>query len=124
MSDVTQVLSPEHEDEVVVVPSKAVRLADMIESLVEEIHAAPLDDEARSRFLCMYHSTLVEVGSTLSDALLEELNRVQTSVDDAATFDELRVAMTQLEGWLHGLLIGVLTGSTKFMLPDEDGDQP
>jgi len=124
MSDQTQVLCPEGDDEVVVVPSKAVRLADMIESLVEEIHAAPLGDEARERFLCMYHSTLIEVGSTLSDALLEELNRIQTSVDDVATFDELRVAMTQLEGWLHGLLIGVLAGSTKFLLPDEDAVQP
>lgn len=107
------------DSELVVAPGKALRLADMIDALVHEIHAAPLDDEARSRFLYLYQSTLVEVGSTLSDALLEELARVQTTtVDECATCDELRVAMTQLEGWLHGVLLGVLTGSTSFALPE------
>ena len=105
--------------ELVVAPGKALRLADMIEALVAEIHAAPLDEQARDRFLHMYHSTLVEVGSTLSNALLEELARVQTrTIDTQATCDELRIAMTQLEGWLHGVLLGVLTGSTSFVLED------
>lgn len=107
--------------ELVVAPGKALRLADMIDALVQEIHAAPLDDEARARFLHLYQSTLIEVGSTLSDALLDELARFQTStVGDCASCDELRVAMTQLEGWLHGVLLGVLTGSTSFTLPGED----
>lgn len=109
------------DDELVVAPGKALRLADMIDALVQEIHAAPLDDEARARFLYLYQSTLIEVGSTLSDVLLDELARFQTSsVDDCASCDELRVAMTQLEGWLHGVLLGVLTGSTSFSLPQED----
>lgn len=118
-----EVLAPSAEEsEIVVIPAKAVRLADMIENLVQELHAAPLDDNARSRFLVMYHSTLIEVGSTLSDALLDELDRIQTNRLDAdATFDEVRIAMTQLEGWLHGLLIGVLTGRTRFMLPEVAG---
>lgn len=120
------VVPPEAADadgELVVAPGKALRLADMIDSLVQEIHAAPLDAEARARFLRLYQSTLIEVGSTLSDALLDELARVQTAtVDDCATCDELRVAMTQLEGWLHGVLLGVLTGSTSFTLPHETED--
>jgi hypothetical protein len=107
--------------EVVVAPGKALRLADMIDALVQEIHAAPLDEIARARFLELYQSTLVEVGSTLSDELLEELARMQTaSINDGATFDELRVAMTQLEGWLHGVLLGVLTGSTSFTIRDDE----
>lgn len=105
--------------EVVVAPGKALRLADMIETLVQEVHAAPIDDEARTRFLRLYRATLVEVGSTLSDALLTELARVQTAtIDDCSTCDELRVAMTQLQGWLHGVILGVLTGSTTFELLD------
>ena len=112
-----------NDEELVVAPGKALRLADMIEALVEEVHAAPLDDEARARFLHLYHCTLIEVGSTLSDALLEELARVQTRVvGDQCTFDELRVAMTQLEGWLQGVLIGVLTGSTSFALQISGSD--
>ena len=113
------------EIELVVAPGKALRLADMIDALVKEIHSAPLDEEARTRFLRLYQSTLIEVGSTLSDALLTELARVQTqTIDEFATCDELRVAMTQLEGWLHGVILGVLTGSTSFALEqiEPDGD--
>lgn len=106
------------EAELVVAPAKALRLADMIDSLLREVRAAPLDEVARVRFLRLYQSTLVEVGSTLSDALLTELARIQTAtIDDGASFDELRVAMTQLEGWLHGVILGVLTGATLVEIP-------
>jgi len=108
-------------DEIVVAPSKAVRLADMIDALVDELHAASIDDEARARFLMLYRATLVEVGSTLSDALLIELARMQTvAVNDCASCDELRVAMTQLAGWLHGVILGVLTGTTLCELADAE----
>jgi len=109
------------EVEVVVAPGKAVRLADMIDTMVAELHTAALDEDARTRFLTLYRATLVEVGSTLSDALLTELARVQTvSVDECASCDELRVAMTQLAGWLHGVILGVLTGTTSFDLPEAE----
>jgi hypothetical protein len=107
------------EAEMVVAPGKALRLADMIDALVTELHEAPIDEEARVRFLALYHATLVEVGSTLSDALLEELARLQTmNVGEGASCDELRLALTQVEGWLHGVILGVLTGCTQFALPD------
>ena len=106
------------DNEMVVAPGKALRLADMIDVLVKEIHEAPIDEEARIRFLGLYHATLVEVGSTLSDALLEELARLQTAnMDEWASCDELRLAMTQIEGWLHGVILGVLTGRTLIALP-------
>ena len=109
------------EVEIVVAPGKALRLADMIDKMVEELHSSPLDEKARARFLLLYRATLVEVGSTLSDALLTELARMQTmSVDEGATFDELRVAMTQLAGWLHGVILGVLTGTTLFDLAEPE----
>ena len=107
-------------DELVVAPGKALRLADMIDTLVKEIHVAPIDEEARIRFIHLYHATLVEVGSTLSDTLLDELARLQTAnVNERATCDELRLAMTQMEGWLHGVLLGVLTGRTSLALPPD-----
>jgi len=107
-------------DELVVAPGKALRLADMIDTLVKEIHEAPIDEEARVRFIQLYHATLVEVGSTLSDTLLDELARLQTAnVNEAATCDELRLAMTQVEGWLHGVLLGVLTGRTSIAVPSD-----
>lgn len=111
------------DDEMVVAPGKALRLADMIDTLVREIHEAPLDEDARLRFLRLYHATLVEVGSTLSDALLDELARLQTAnVTDAASCDELRLAMCQVEGWLHGVILGVLTGRTLFALEQGRAD--
>ena len=51
--------------EMAVAPGKALWLADMIDALLKEIDAAPIDEEARVRFLGLYHATLVEVGSTL-----------------------------------------------------------
>ena len=109
--------------EVLVHPSKFLRLADMIDRLVFELHAAPIDDAARERLLAMYRSTLVEVGSTLSDALLDELGRLQTAgLDAKASIDEARVAMTQLEGWLHGVIEGMISGALSFSLPLEKGE--
>ena len=123
MTEIVQIDAAD--DEIVVAPGKAVRLADMIDALVDELHTAAIDDEARARFLMLYRAALVEVGSTLSDALLTELARVQTvSVTDCASCDELRVAMTQLAGWLagwlHGVILGVLTGTTLFDLVDAE----
>jgi len=101
--------------EVLVAPGKAMRLADMIDTMVHEVHAAPIDDAARVRLLSLYRAILVEVGSTLSDALLEELARLQTvTTDPSCSIDEVRVAMAQLEGWLHGLIEGMVTGALAF----------
>jgi hypothetical protein len=110
--------------ELVVAPGKALRLADMIDTLVKEIREAPIDEDARVRFFELYHATLIEIGSTLSDTLLDELARLQTAnVTDRASCDELRLAMTQVEGWLNGVIIGVMTGRTSFALrlTDEAG---
>ena len=109
--------------DLVMAPGRALQLTDMIDALVRESRAAPLDGAARIRFLTLYQATLIEVASTLSDALLDELWRVQTrGLSDTATFDELRVAMTRLEGWLHDALLGVLTDSTPFALKELEQD--
>jgi hypothetical protein len=124
-SDVTEDTGDAESTEVVVAPAKALRLADMIDTLVKEIHQAPIDEEARVRFIGLYHATLIEVGSTLSDKLLEELARLQTmNITEASSCDELRLAMTQVEGWLQGVILGVLTGRTMFedLSPSNEAD--
>jgi len=111
------------ETERVVAPVKALRLTDMIDALVREGRAEPLDGVARTHLLTLYQATLIEVGSILSDALLDELWRMQTrGLSDAATFDELRVAMTQLEDSLQGVLRGVLAGTTSVDVEESEQD--
>jgi len=113
----------EMHNEILVAPGKAMRLADMIDTMVRELHAAPIDDAARIRLLSAYRSVLVEVGSTLSDALLDELARLQTaSLDPSCSIDEARVAMAQLEGWLHGLIEAMVTGVLAVNVADSVAD--
>ncbi len=117
---------PDHRPaEVVASPAKAVRLAGAIDALVAEVHAAPLDEAARVRLLRAYHAALVEVGSTVSDALLEELRRLGlTDLDPQSSLALARVAVSQLDGWLHGVLEGMFTGALSFdlALPQQPGD--
>ena len=51
--------------------------------------------------------TLVEVGSAVPDALLDELGRLVQPADAArATDAELRVLWAQMLGWISGALLG------------------
>lgn len=92
--------------EVVISPVKAMRLADMVDAIVEELHAKPLDGATRARVRLLYRDALVEVGSTLSDPLLEELARLHPGCE-AESDDELRIDIVLLSGWLHGLRFGL-----------------
>lgn len=88
--------------ELVMAPVKAMRLADMVDAIVAELHASPLDGATRARVRLLYRDALVEVGSTLSDPLLEELARLHPGCE-AESDDELRIDIVLLSGWLHGL---------------------
>lgn len=103
----------------VIAPGKLLRLAAMVDAIVEELHAHP-DDDTVARIRVMYGDALIEVGSTLSDPLLEELARLQPTLR-VASDDELRVDIVQLAGWLRGLRFGLAAAEVPFELPAPSG---
>lgn len=113
---------PDDTSLVVLAPAKVMRLAAMVDAIVDELHDEPVDVATRARLRQLYRAALVEVGSTLSDPLLDELSHLQPS-SDVVTDDDLRVAVAQLAGWLRGLRAGLATGDVAFILRG-DADQP
>jgi Protein of unknown function (DUF2587) len=88
-----------------VAPAKALRLRGALRAGVGELDRVALDEVARRRMVTTHRAVLVEVASTVSDALVDELARLgMAPLDQAAGTDELRVAQAQLLGWLDGVL--------------------
>jgi hypothetical protein len=90
-----------------------------VDAIVEEMHARPFDGASRARIRVMYRDALVEVGSALSDPLLEELARLQPG-SGLSSDDELRVDIALLSGWLRGLRFGLAAAEVPFTLRDRD----
>ncbi len=103
----------------VVAPAKVLRLTTMVDAIVEEMHVEPFDGPCRARIRVMYRDALVEVGSALSDPLLDELARLQPG-SKLSSDDELRVDIALLSGWLRGLRFGLATAEVPFTLRDQD----
>lgn len=103
----------------VVAPAKVIRLTTMVDAIVQEIHNQPFDGASRARIRVMYRDALVEVGSALSDPLLDELARLQPG-STLSSDDELRVDIALLSGWLRGLRFGLAAAEVPFSLRDKD----
>jgi len=87
----------------------------MVDALVAELHLTPVDADGAHQLWDSYDTILIEVGSALSDPLLEELARLVATTSRRST-DELHVAVAQLAGWLHGLASGLATAQVPFLL--------
>ena len=90
-------------------PAKIMRIGSMIKQLLEELRTTDLDPHARVRLRDIYERSIVELGSSLSPALCDELARLTSDFDDdeTPTEAELRMAKAQLVGWLEGLFQGI-----------------
>jgi hypothetical protein len=73
---------------------------------VDELHRITVDGAARRGFIAAHRAALVEVASTVSDPLINELVDLRFApLEPDATVDEIRVAQAQLLGWLNGLIL-------------------
>lgn len=89
-------------------PTKLIRIASMVRSMLDEVRRAPLDDAGRRRLREIHEKSLTELQSVLSPDLQAELSEVVLPLeDDAPTESELRLAQAQLVGWLEGLFHGI-----------------
>jgi hypothetical protein len=94
--------------EAVTQPTKLIRIASMVRSLLEEARRAPLDDAGRRLLREIHEKSLVELEGVLSDELKTELAEVTLPfTSDTPSESELRVAQAQLVGWLEGLFHGI-----------------
>ncbi len=84
---------------------KLFRLLDMTAELHEEVRGAPLDEPARARLRAALDTTVAEARDVLSGDLLAELGRLSAPLAATTTTDELRVAATELLGWLEGVVL-------------------
>lgn len=89
-------------------PTKLIRIASMVRSMLDEVRRAPLDDAGRRRLREIHEKSLTELQSVLSPDLQAELSEVVLPLeDDTPTESELRLAQAQLVGWLEGLFHGI-----------------
>jgi Protein of unknown function (DUF2587) len=89
-------------------PTKLIRIASMVRTMLDEVRRAPLDDAGRRRLREIHERSLSELESVLSPDLQQELTEVVLPLEgDAPTESELRLAQAQLVGWLEGLFHGI-----------------
>jgi hypothetical protein len=89
-------------------PTKLIRIAAMVRSLLDEARRAPLDDAGRRLLKEIHERSIHELEGILSDDLRRELEEVTLPfTSDTPTDAELRIAQAQLVGWLEGLFHGI-----------------
>jgi hypothetical protein len=92
-------------------PAMVMRIGTMIKQLLDEVHAAPLDEASRVRLKEIHQRSVKELETGLAPELVSELERLALPFTDDATPSEaeLRIAQAQLVGWLEGLFHGIQT---------------
>jgi hypothetical protein len=90
-------------------PTKLIRIASMVRSMLEELRRAPLDEGGRQHLADIHKQSMEELNEILSPELKEELNRVVLPLTkgEAPSESELRISQAQLVGWLEGLFHGI-----------------
>ena len=99
---------PAVEGEQVTRPTKLIRIASMVRTMLDEVRRAPLDDAGRRRLREIHELSVRELEEVLSPDLRQELSDVVLPFsDEAPSESELRLAQAQLVGWLEGLFHGI-----------------
>jgi hypothetical protein len=89
-------------------PTKLIRIASMVRSMLDEVRRAPLDEVGRKRLREIHERSLEELEEILSDDLKSELAEVALPFGEGTPSEsELRLAQAQLVGWLEGLFHGI-----------------
>ncbi|MEI8337148.1 MAG: proteasome activator [Actinomycetes bacterium] len=98
----------EEATEQVTQPSKLIRIATMVRTMLDEVRRAPLDDAGRRALREIHERSLRELQGVLSPDLQEELAKmVLPFSSETPSESELRVSQAQLVGWLEGLFHGI-----------------
>jgi hypothetical protein len=89
-------------------PGELIRVANMLQVLLFEVHDTTLDEAGRRRLFDVQLRAVEAIKRLVSDDLDLELTNLGLPLDDiGATESELRIAQAQLVGWLNGLFQGI-----------------
>jgi hypothetical protein len=100
--------TPAEPDEQVLRPTKLIRIASMVRTMLDEVRRAPLDDAGRRALREIHERSLLELEGVLSPELQQELSEVVLPFSaETPSESELRIAQAQLVGWLEGLFHGI-----------------
>jgi hypothetical protein len=89
-------------------PTKLIRIATMVRTMLDEVRRAPLDEAGRRMLREIHEKSLHELEDVLSPDLRQELSEVVFPfTSEEPTDSELRIAQAQLVGWLEGLFHGI-----------------
>src|SRR5262245_61074864 len=98
----------EPDGEQVTSPTKLIRIATMVRTMLDEVRRAPLDDAGRRMLKEIHERSLHELEDVLSPDLRQELGEVVLPfTSEEPTDAELRLAQAQLLGLLQGLFHGI-----------------
>lgn len=102
--------SPDGEDQPdISSPAKIIRIGAMVKQLLDEVRNTSLDEASRGQLRDIYERSLEQLKSALSPELADELEELSFDFADGAVPSEveLRLAQSQLVGWLEGLFHGI-----------------
>ncbi|HUF85417.1 MAG TPA: proteasome activator [Acidimicrobiia bacterium] len=89
-------------------PTKLIRIASMVRSMLDEVRRAPLDDAGRKALREIHEKSIHELEDVISPELRDELAEVALPFSSPTPSEsELRLAQAQLVGWLEGLFHGI-----------------
>lgn len=102
---------------------KAVRLLGTLRAGLDEMNRVDLDHSARRRLIATHRAALIEVASTVSDALIDELVTLGVApLGQDASLDEIKVAQAQLLGWLNGVILAKAALGALARVDVDDGE--
>src|SRR5438874_6756807 len=81
--------------EMVEQPAKVMRIGSMIRQLLEEVRAAPLDEQSRVRLKEIHQSSIKELEEGLAPELVKELERLSLPFDEGSTPSEAELRVAQ-----------------------------
>ncbi|TYB61771.1 DUF2587 domain-containing protein [Nonomuraea sp. PA05] len=107
-------------------PARLLRVSTMARSLLDEARGMTLDEHARDQLQHIHARVVEEIGDSVAPELREELERLLPSASSGTlTQSEIRIAQSQLVGWLEGVFQGIRVGLTlQQSRPDLPGARP
>ncbi|AQZ65210.1 unnamed protein product [[Actinomadura] parvosata subsp. kistnae] len=93
-------------------PARLLRVSTMARSLLDEARGLTLDEHARDALQHIHTRVVEEIGDSVAPELRDELHRLLPSTSETLTQSEIRIAQSQLVGWLEGVFQGIRVGLT------------
>jgi Protein of unknown function (DUF2587) len=93
-------------------PARLLRVSTMARSLLDEARGLSLDEHARDTLAHIHARAVEEIGGAVAPELREELERLLPTPSADLSQAEIRIAQSQLVGWLEGVFQGIRVGLT------------